>query len=115
MTKVITSHKKFLIYITTLILWAIPLVMDVPSGTYEIIWLIYLIPPILITFHHTIKIDRTFVQDIALEPRDKAMLESMLVMAKNLNFDTIAEGVETKEQLERNIHIVNLKSTRKEA
>jgi glucose-6-phosphate-specific signal transduction histidine kinase len=55
MTKVITSHKKFLIYITTLILWTIPLVMDVPSGTYEIIWLIYLIPPILITFHHGYK------------------------------------------------------------
>ena len=40
MTKVIISHKKFIVYITILILWAIPLVMDVPSGTYEIIWLI---------------------------------------------------------------------------
>lgn len=49
---------------------------------------------------NTIKVDRSFIQDIAFEPRDKAMLESMLVMAKNLDFDTIAEGVETQEQLE---------------
>lgn len=48
----------------------------------------------------SIKIDRAFIQDIANDPRDNAMLEALLLMAKSFNFDTVAEGVETSEQLE---------------
>ncbi|WP_167998830.1 putative bifunctional diguanylate cyclase/phosphodiesterase [Desulfitobacterium metallireducens] len=47
---------------------------------------------------HTIKIDRSFIQDIAFEVRDRAMLKALLIMAKSLNFSTVAEGVETPEQ-----------------
>lgn len=47
----------------------------------------------------SIKIDQSFIQDITKDPRDYAMLEALLLMAKNLNFDTIAEGIETEEQL----------------
>lgn len=48
---------------------------------------------------HSIKIDRAFIQDIVCEARDRAMLEALLIMAKSLNFSTVAEGVETPEQL----------------
>lgn len=47
----------------------------------------------------SIKIDRSFVQDIVFEARDRAMLEALLIMAKSLHFSTVAEGVETSEQL----------------
>ncbi len=52
MTRVNTTHKRLLTYFISLLLLAIPLLVDIPDGTYEIIWLLYLIPPILITFHH---------------------------------------------------------------
>lgn len=47
----------------------------------------------------SVKIDRTFIQDITSNTCDKSMLEAMLIMAKNLDYSTVAEGVETSEQL----------------
>lgn len=47
----------------------------------------------------SVKIDRTFIQDITSSTCDKSMLEAMLIMAKNLDYSTVAEGVETSEQL----------------
>lgn len=47
----------------------------------------------------SVKIDRTFIQDITSNTCDKNMLEAMLIMAKNLDYSTVAEGVETSEQL----------------
>lgn len=52
MTRVNTTHKVLITYFISLLLFAIPILADIPDGTYEIIWLFYLIPPILISFHH---------------------------------------------------------------
>ena len=46
-----------------------------------------------------LKIDRSFVRDITLDPGDAGMVQSIIDMAKNFRHDVIAEGVETEAQL----------------
>ncbi|MDE1943242.1 MAG: EAL domain-containing protein [Betaproteobacteria bacterium] len=46
-----------------------------------------------------IKIDRSFVQDMVTDPHDIALIHTIIAMAHNLHISTIAEGVETDEQL----------------
>jgi len=48
----------------------------------------------------TVKIDRSFIQDITEDKSDKALVTSIITISKNLGLSVIAEGVETKEQLE---------------
>ena len=46
----------------------------------------------------TLKIDRSFVMDSMQNRDDREIIKTIIAMAKNLNIETVAEGVETKEQ-----------------
>ena len=46
-----------------------------------------------------IKIDGSFVRDVAVDGNDAIMVQAILDMAKNFRLHVIAEGVETQEQL----------------
>lgn len=46
-----------------------------------------------------IKIDKAFVRDITTDATDAAMVRAILQMAEAFGMQTVAEGVETKEQL----------------
>ncbi|PIE01259.1 MAG: hypothetical protein CSA81_12415 [Acidobacteria bacterium] len=48
----------------------------------------------------TLKIDRSFIREIPEEADDAAITSAIIAMAHNLKRKVIAEGVETKEQLE---------------
>jgi diguanylate cyclase (GGDEF)-like protein len=45
-----------------------------------------------------LKIDKSFVDNISFDKNDKAMVNSIISMGKNLGMMVLAEGVETKEQ-----------------
>ena len=45
------------------------------------------------------KIDQTFVRDMTTDPHARIVVETILAMAKALKLETVAEGVETAEQL----------------
>ena len=52
-----------------------------------------------ITFQK-LKIDRSFVSGLGSEPEDERMVRGVIALAHRLDIDTIAEGVETEQQLE---------------
>ncbi|MCU7921588.1 MAG: EAL domain-containing protein [Candidatus Thiodiazotropha sp. (ex Dulcina madagascariensis)] len=47
-----------------------------------------------------LKIDRSFIADMALSQEGKAMVMTIIAIAKNLNLQVIAEGVENQRQLD---------------
>lgn len=49
---------------------------------------------------NTIKLDKSFIQQIAIKPDVEIIIKSLIFMAKGLNMNIVAEGVETLEQYE---------------
>jgi len=49
---------------------------------------------------HTLKMDKSFVDHVAEDDEDAAFAKMVIGIAKSLNLDLIAEGVETKDQLD---------------
>jgi len=48
---------------------------------------------------HTLKIDRSFIQDLDKNPDSAAIVKSIVSLAHNLNLRVVAEGVETEGQM----------------
>jgi diguanylate cyclase (GGDEF)-like protein/PAS domain S-box-containing protein len=47
----------------------------------------------------TLKIDQSFVRDMATSPDDATLVSTIVQMGRNLNVDVVAEGVENSDQL----------------
>jgi diguanylate cyclase (GGDEF)-like protein/PAS domain S-box-containing protein len=47
-----------------------------------------------------IKVDRSFVDDLTVDPYAKAIMTAVIALGHGLSLDVVVEGVETKEQLE---------------
>ncbi len=47
----------------------------------------------------TLKIDQTFVRDVGQNPKDTAIVATIVSLARNLGFNVVAEGVETDDQV----------------
>lgn len=49
---------------------------------------------------NTLKIDKSFIDNIVINERERAIVDGIIQLAQKIGLDVIAEGVETKEQIE---------------
>lgn len=49
---------------------------------------------------NVLKIDRSFVNDVTVDADDAAIVDAILAMSRRLQLEVVAEGVETREQLD---------------
>jgi len=49
---------------------------------------------------NTLKIDKSFIDNISTNSREKAIVDGIIQLAQKIGLDVIAEGVETKEQIQ---------------
>ncbi|MNI02895.1 Phytochrome-like protein cph2 [compost metagenome] len=49
---------------------------------------------------HTLKIDQSFIRDVTTDEDNAAIVTALIVMSQQLKIKSLAEGVETQEQLE---------------
>lgn len=49
---------------------------------------------------HRLKIDRSFIGAMDKDPKSEAIVRTILMLGQNLNIETVAEGIETEQQLE---------------
>ena len=58
----------------------------------------------------TLKIDKSFIDTVVSDSNTRIIMESIIYMVKKLGFETVAEGVETKEQYDylKSIHCDNI-------
>ena len=47
-----------------------------------------------------LKIDKSFINDVSIDADSAAIVSAIAVLAKSLKLDIVAEGVETRDQLE---------------
>ena len=47
----------------------------------------------------SLKIDQSFVKDLIMHPDDNALIKAIIALARNLNMEVVAEGVESEQQL----------------
>jgi diguanylate cyclase (GGDEF)-like protein len=50
---------------------------------------------------HALKIDKSFIRDMNEDKDDLELIKTMILMGQNLNITTVAEGVETQDQLKQ--------------
>lgn len=48
----------------------------------------------------SLKVDRYFVKDLVVNPYDRAIASALLALGRGLNLSVVAEGIETKEQMQ---------------
>lgn len=55
---------------------------------------------------NVLKIDKSFVSELTTDPCERAIANAVATLGRDLNLSVVAEGVETKEQLEclRSLH-----------